>query len=389
MKTIMSSYNCEPDRGSEFETGWQEMRQLAIKCSNLIVITRPLDSKKVVNAVKAAGIQNVNFIFFDLPDWTNWLKKKSIGTQFVIYFWEIFLFFFLLKRYSRNHFDHAHRATVGSYRFPSFLWYFAPYFTWGPIASGEIVPIRFLSILSPQGRILELLRMVLQRSSLVDPFILLGLYKARQIGVATTATKNILPAFARKKAYLRPDYYTIDESDFTIDYSLTDLKDQRKLSLLYVGRLLEWKGVMFVLKALKQLHNRIDYVFTIIGDGPDCGVFEKYVHKHGLNVNFLGRKPRRELSSYYLTHHLFVSTDLHGRGSNTMVEAKMHNLPVLALDITDPDQLTGKELMVIINTRQQSVETIISRIAQTLLEIYKANNNLTRFVAEPYIGELP
>ncbi|MCU0352493.1 MAG: glycosyltransferase [Cytophagales bacterium] len=368
MEAIMSAYNCEPGRGSEFETGWQEMKRMLAKCSRLTVVTRPADTRRIEEHMTASESQRTAFVFFDLPAWVNRLKAFSVGPQIVVYLWEICLFFFLLKQYRRNQFDHAHRATVGSYRFPSFLWYFAPYFTWGPVASGETVPVRLLGILSMKGRVVELLRMLVQRSSLVDPFILLGLYKASEISVATTATLEILPAYARRKAFVRPGYYTIDKLDFTVDLSVARTDRRAKLSLLYVGRLLEWKGIMFVLKALRQLHNRIDYAFTVIGDGPDHGLFRRYAKKHGLNVDFLGKKPRRELSFYYLTHDLFVSPDLHGRGSNTMVEAKLHRLPVLALDITDPDCLTGEELMVIVNTKRKTVRAIVDQIVQVLLQ---------------------
>ncbi|MDJ1502013.1 glycosyltransferase [Cytophagaceae bacterium BD1B2-1] len=374
MKTIMSSYHCEPDRGSEFETGWQELLQLAAKCSDLIVVTRPFNREKAEKVFREKGISNTTFLFFDLPVAVNGFKKTSVGKQVVPYIWELILFFFLLKRYSRNQFQHAHRASVGSYRFPSLLWYFSPYFTWGPIASGEIVPIRFLSVFSWKGRVQEVLRLVLQHTSFVDPFVLSGLYKAQKIGVATTATRNILPPFVRKKAYLQPDYYVVNKNDFQVDFSAYKAKEEGVLKLLFVGRLLEWKGIMFILKALRQLEGKINYEFTIIGEGPDRAVFQQYAEKYKLKVSFLGAKPRRDLSSYYASHDLFVSLDMHGRGSFTMVEAKMHNLPVLALDITDPDKLTGEELMIIITTKQQSVKAIINQIAQVLLDKYTEQN---------------
>lgn len=372
----MSSYHCEPDRGSEFETGWQEMLQLAAKCSDLTVVTRPFDLGIAEKVFREKRITNTTFLFFDLPELVNEFKKTSVGKQIVPYIWELGLFFFLLKRYARNQFQHAHRGSVGSYRFPSLLWYFSPYFTWGPIASGEIVPIRFLSVFSWKGRIQEVLRLVLQHTSFVDPFVLSGLYKARKIGVATTATRNILPPFIRKKAYLQSGYYVVNKNDFQVDAWNYRTKEEGVLKLLFVGRLLEWKGIMLILKALRQLEGQINYEFTIIGDGPDKAVFQQYAEKYKLRVSFLGIKPRRDLSFYYSSHDLFVSMDMHGRGSFTMVEAKMHNLPVLALDITDPDKLTGEELMIIITTKQQSVKAIINQIAQVLLKRYIEKNQV-------------
>ncbi len=298
----------------------------------------------------------------------------------VPYIWEMCLFFFLLGKYSKNEFDRAHRSTVGSYRFPSFLWYFAPYFTWGPMASGETVPLRFLSVLSWKGRLLEIVRMIFQRTAFLDPFILIGLLKANEIGVATTATKNILPPFARKKSYVDLDFFKIDLSDFDQIDIANIKKDEACLKLLYVGKIVEWKGLMFVFRALKDFSTDTPYEFNIIGDGPDISFFQSYSIKHKLNVNFLGKKSRNELSHYYLTHDLFISPDIHGRGSNTIVEAKNHHLPVLMLDVTDPDGLTGKELNIIINTQNKKIADIIQSIKQSLINIGSDKKKTRMFI---------
>ncbi|MBC7919461.1 MAG: glycosyltransferase family 4 protein [Ferruginibacter sp.] len=370
MKTLMSAYQCEPDRGSEFEVGWQIMRSCAASCSELTVVTRSLSRHNSEPGIVKLGIRNTRFIYYDLPPWLASREGTLLGGQIVPYCWEIGLFFFLLRRYKRNQFDLAHRATVGSYRFPSLLWYFSRQFTWGPMASGEVVPFRLLSVLSWKGRVLEVVRMLVQHLLLLDPLVLLSLYKADKITVVTSATKKILPGFARRKATVI-EYLIIDAKDFTVDLPLGNHDNDHKLKLLYAGRILEWKGIMFVLKALKQLRGKLDYEFNVVGDGPDRDFLQEYVRKHQLKVNFLGRKPRGELSTYYLTHHVFVGTDLHGRGSNAIIEAKMHQLPVLLLDISYPDEQTGKDLNIVIDTQRKSVNEIIENITVELLALQK------------------
>jgi glycosyltransferase involved in cell wall biosynthesis len=85
---------------------------------------------------------------------------------------------------------------------------------------------------------------------------------------------------------------------------------------------------MFVLKALKEIYNS-KYILTVIGDGSDRKIFEKYVQKHNLNVEFLGNIPRNELSKYYLSSDLFVFPSLHESGGMVVLEAKAHGLLVL------------------------------------------------------------
>lgn len=367
MKTILSAYNCEPERGSEFETGWQLMQKMARESSSLTVVTRA--GRNTLNRLELLGIRNTSFVFYDLPPLFEKFKRTALGMQVVPYVWELGLFIFLLKKYSKNHFERAHRGTIGTYRYPSLLWYFAPYFTWGPIASGETVPIRFLPILSWKGRLLEVARMILQRTSFIDPLILLSLYKAKELNVVTHATKRILPGFAAKKAYVDLNFFKIEPDDFVLNPP--DVTEDQQMRLLYVGKVVEWKGLMFALKALRNLHGKIDYEFNIVGDGPDRAYFQSFTRKHGLHVNFHGRMARKELSPFYYSHDLFVSPDIHGRGSNTIVEAKMHQLPVLMLDMTDPDLLTGKDLNILIDTRGKSCPQIVEAFSQTLLNFSK------------------
>jgi hypothetical protein len=58
------------------------------------------------------------------------------------------------------------------------------------------------------------------------------------------------------------------------------------------------------------------------------------------------------------------------------VEAKMHRLPVLMLDVTDPDFLTGKELNMVIDTRGKSCGQIVEVFSQTLLNCTKNEFNI-------------
>lgn len=376
MKMIMSAYNCEPERGSEFETGWQLMQKMAPQCTSLTVVTRP--GRHTLSRLQTLGITNTTFLFYDLPPLFERFKRTALGMQAVPYVWELGVFFFLLKRYGKNHFDRAHRGTIGTYRYPSLLWYFAPCFTWGPIASGETVPLRFLAILSWKGRLMEVIRMIIQRTSFLDPLILFSLYKANELSVVTQATKDMLPRFASRKAYVDPAFFKIDPEDFELSSPLQ--REDKTLKLLYVGKLVEWKGLMFVLKSLRKLHGSLKYEFNIVGDGPDRVYFQAYAQKHQLHVHFRSRVPRKELSQLYYSHDLFVSPDIHGRGSNTIVEAKMHQLPVLMLDITDPDLITGEELNVVINTRKKSCAQIIDTISHTLLSFSNARTASTLIV---------
>jgi len=345
---LISAYACEPNKGSEPEVGWRWMIRFSKECDELTVVTRKNNRKNIEEEFCKLNIDNVVFKYFDLPQWVSFWKKGGRGVNLYAYLWEISLFFYLLKRYNKNHFDNAQRVTFVAYKFPSFIWYFANKFTLGPIAGGERFPFSFLKVFSFKGKIKEIVRMLLQRISLLDPFILLTFYKASKIIAVTDDTKSILPRFARKKTIIEPAI-SIDVNDFDLNKkeSCNRVKES-PIRLLYVGNLLEWKGIGLVLLALKDVE-RNKYDFSIVGSGPDEKIFKDYVVENNLKVNFLGQKTRKELSEFYLTHDLFVFPSLHDSGGMVVLEAKAHGLPVVVscfggpkMFVTDTDEIISE-----------------------------------------------
>lgn len=346
MKIIISAYACEPHKGSEPEVGWRWSLEAANKYTKVVVLTRKNNRKSVEKEVKILKIDNIEFQYFDLPKWLSFWKKGGRGIQLYAYLWEVFSFFYLLKFYKKDEFDVAQRVTFVSYRFPSFLWYFGKKFTLGPVAGGEHFPLLFLKIFSFKGKLKELLRIIAQRVALIDPLVLLTLYKANEIIAVTAETRVILPNFAQKKTIVKPAI-SIDKNDFKqVEVPRQDRKNHDAIKLLYVGRLLEWKGLMLVLKVLSNLPKN-DYEFNIIGSGVDRDRLSEFSDTNNLTVNFLGQKNRDELGKYCSSHDLFVFPSLHDSGGMVVLEAKAHDLPCVVSGFGGPKQFVDENDVII------------------------------------------
>ncbi|MFO7684762.1 MAG: glycosyltransferase family 4 protein [Desulfobacterales bacterium] len=73
-------------------------------------------------------------------------------------------------------------------------------------------------------------------------------------------------------------------------------------SLLFVGRLVEKKGLRYLLAAMPEITERFpDSHLTVVGDGPDRTNLEKLYHNLGIQgrVKFLGSLPNEELPFLY------------------------------------------------------------------------------------------
>jgi len=360
MKLLISAYACEPNKGSEPEVGWRYALKSSKLFDEVIVVTRANNKDAIENEVECLNIFNLKFIYFDLPDWLKRVKKY-IGVQLYAYLWECFLFFFLKKNYCKAEFDVVQRVTFVSYRFPSFIWYFGKKFIFGPIAGGERYPLNFLKVLTIKAALKEILRGVVQRMAVFDPLVRLTLSKADEIIAVTEETKTILPRVHWHKTRVEPAI-SIDINDFEIK-SEVKAKSQGVINLLYIGRLLEWKGLMLTLMTLNRLDSKLNYVFNIVGDGPDLKVFEKYVAKHKLNVNFFSSVKRSELSSFYTSHDAFVFPSLHDSGGMVVLEAKAHGLKVITSSFGGPKQFLENADTLIKST---SVNEFIEELSEAI-----------------------
>jgi len=131
----------------------------------------------------------------------------------------------------------------------------------------------------------------------------------------------------------------------------TDL--QAQYVLLTVGRLVRRKGIApFVSEALPLLAaKRRDWVYLIVGDGPERHAIEAIVESRGLSghVRLLGRLNDRALKSAYALADLFVMpnvpvpNDPEGFGL-VVLEAQASGVPVVAADLEGIcEALGGKE----------------------------------------------
>jgi phosphatidylinositol alpha-1,6-mannosyltransferase len=118
--------------------------------------------------------------------------------------------------------------------------------------------------------------------------------------------------------------------------------DRAKRRLLTTGRLVQRKGVYFFIdQVLPRLRaRRDDWVYLVIGDGPEREAIATVVRERGLEdvVQLLGRVPDDELRAAYALADVFVMPNIHLPGDSegfgiVTVEARMAGLPVVAADL--------------------------------------------------------
>ena len=114
------------------------------------------------------------------------------------------------------------------------------------------------------------------------------------------------------------------------------LEPNQPLQLLFVGRLVPYKGADMLLAALAQLPAdlRSRLRLTIVGDGSERGALEVQARALGpaCPVTFTGWLPQLETARYYRDSHLFCFPSIREFGGTVVLEAMAAAVPSLVVD---------------------------------------------------------
>jgi glycosyltransferase involved in cell wall biosynthesis len=376
MIIAISAFACSENRGSEHELGWKCVKECSAKANQVHLFTPAYVNPGIQEQLQKYGLTNVTVHLVDFSRSIYSLLEfiPFLGFQATAYAWEFRLFGSMLRRFRRNHFDLAIKSTYGSYRWPSFLWYFSKELYLDPLTGGGRFPLRFHAFFSPKAKCKELFRMFMQRVAFIDPFVLMTLLNASKLYTGNASTKSILPKFARKKCIVKKDFLQVDAKDFKMAEARNSVSlDPKVLKIFYTGKLLEWKGVMLILRALALLPREVNYTFTLMGAGPARELYENFVEKMGLNVVFVDPKtvPRCDLSYFFFAHDLFVFPTLHGESGYAPMEAKLHGMRLLTLDFSGlDDALTEGDIRIV--TEGKGPDLVVQAIADAIEKLYHA-----------------
>ncbi len=110
---------------------------------------------------------------------------------------------------------------------------------------------------------------------------------------------------------------------------------------LYVGRLIEHKGVDVLLHALARAHGTAaDRPLWVVGDGPARAGLEAQSRQMGLDARFVGFASRAELPGYWEKAAAIVLPSTQGEGlPNALLEAMAAGVPPVATALPGVEEL--------------------------------------------------
>jgi glycosyltransferase involved in cell wall biosynthesis len=111
--------------------------------------------------------------------------------------------------------------------------------------------------------------------------------------------------------------------------------------ILVVTRMVEFKGIQFLLQALEGL--QIDHEVTLVGEGPYRATLERYASEHSIPVRFTGwlDNDSRELKELYETSSIFVFPSESENCPFVLLEAMAAGLAIVTSADTGSAELVG------------------------------------------------
>ncbi len=175
------------------------------------------------------------------------------------------------------------------------------------------------------------------RLPLLRSFLAWAAKVSDRVTAISTYTKNEVRSIAEVPVEVIP--YTIGFSQKT--EGKRQKSEGGRRTILTVGRLVERKGIRYLIDAMRLLPEKLKAELVVIGGGPLRKVLEDYAKVQGVQrmVRFAGKVSEEELSAYYRSASVYVQPAIVDSRGDTemlgvvMLEAMYYGVPVVASQV--------------------------------------------------------
>jgi glycosyltransferase involved in cell wall biosynthesis len=366
MRVLVAAYACEPERGSEQGAGWNLVWQLA-RSHDVWVITRANDQQKIEAELAKKPNPNLHFLYHDLRGLLP-IKRLPGGLYLYHYLWHLSLAWLAPDLHRRSRFDIAHHLTFGSFRYPSGLVRLGIPLVIGPVGGAEETPLALWRCFGWRGGLIEAIRWASNRAALLDPLVRVSYRKAAFTLAVTQQTRDrLLNLVAPGRIRILPQS-GVD----TVRQNVLRRADSPRdtIRVLYIARLVHWKGWDLALRAVAAARQRAMVELTVLGTGPEAKRLSALVASLGLrdSVNWIPRlEAVDDVYRLYREHDVFLFPSLHESGGMAVLEAMAAGLPVICLALGGPGVSVTEECGVLIQPTTPG--RVVDEMASALLRL--------------------
>ena len=371
MRILLSAYACEPYKGSEPGVGWHWAVELARTGYQVWVITRANNQPLIERALKSTPMPNLHFVYYDLPAWARWWKKAGGGVYLYYLLWQLGAYRLAKSLTKQVKFDLVHHITFGVFRQPSFMPFLGIPFIFGPLGGGERVSYSLRKSFPLRGYVIDVMRDLSNWLASIDPLNRSVYRHSTLILCKTEQTLSNIPKKYRDKCRLYLEI-GIEPASTNSKQHFHGESEPHGLRVLYVGRLIYWKGLHLGLKAFAQLYQKQPEArLTVIGSGPEQHWLNSLAEKLDLStaIDWIPWMEQEQVLQAYSSHDIFLFPSLHDSSGNVILEALSQGLPVVCLDLGGPGVMVNESCGRVVKTKGLSETAVIKELSNALQEL--------------------
>ena len=337
LSILMSAYACEPHLGSEPGVGWHWATRLASMGHQVRVLTRANNREVIESALAARPVPRLSFAYYDLPAWMRrWKNQAGLLARLYYLAWQWGAYGIARRLCRETRFDIVHHITFGVFRHPSFMAFLGLPFVFGPVGGGETAPRPLRKTFPLRGYLIDIARDLANWVVRVDPLMAAVFRRSAATLCKTAETLRCVPERFHDRCHVQVEL-GVDEQWPTLARGRSRVNG--RMRVLYVGRLVYWKGLHLGLRAFARLHAVYPEArLTIVGRGPEAAWFHGLADGLGIGaaVTWIPHMERAGVMQAYLRHDAFLFPSLHDSSGNVVLEALSCGLPVVCLDAGGP-----------------------------------------------------
>ena len=340
-KILVLAYAISPFRGSEYSVAWNYVINMS-KEYELVVLygvsgNHLGEIDELEKYIKINPIKNVRFIPIipnNKTEKLNNLNKRGIFV-YTFYFafnnWHKQVYRAANELIGKEHFDLLHYLTPIGYREPGYLWKLGLPYIWGPIGGTQSVPIELMTALSSIGKLKLGFRKLANYLQLrYKPELRKAIKNADVIIASTTFDQNNFKRIYRRETYYLPENGILG----SITQEPVFVEKEKKLNLIWVGRIDGAKALVLLLEALRKMKYANKVNLNVVGSGPLKDEMMSFAINHGIDnfITWHDTVPREKVFELFSKSHLHIITSLTEANTTVIWEAMASGIPTISLD---------------------------------------------------------
>ena len=347
-RVLMSAYQCGPGMGSVSQIGWEWYSRMARRLP--VTLLTHVRNRSALEA-GGAPLLGSDVIYID----TEWfagplyrfatrLFPKSQHAVFMLSSLDFYVFDRSALRQVKgrlavapqSRWDLIHSPTPVSPVAASVLHRCGLPTVLGPLNGGLKSPTTFPEFMQQDASWLYPLR---NAGRLMD-WLSGATRHAKLILVATRATRDWYPVRFRAKCVAMLEN-AVNLELFTPKPWPGSPSADHPLHILFVGRLVPFKAIPLLLRAMQALQGRVATHLTIVGDGPMREAWAAEAGTLGLAdaITFAGQQPLSAVNEFMERAHVFCLPSVRESGGAVLLEAMACARPVIAVDYGGPSEI--------------------------------------------------